>query len=192
MSERDERETALAEAFRAAFMRGAKEGEPPEEIPWEELSPGSRAKWVDATRAWLRETGMALTDREEIDSLRAQVGSLECEVEIARVESMKWDTERHDLGAELARLRAPVDPTERGSEQDDATEYRPWESMGITELAYWKRRYIEARMSEASALREALERISAISPESHPYGAGAIEAAQRIARRALEGTKEEG
>lgn len=28
---------------------------------------------------------------------------------------------------------------------EDKNEYRPWESEGITELAYWKKRYLELR-----------------------------------------------
>lgn len=31
----------------------------------------------------------------------------------------------------------------------EANEYRPWESMGISEVAYWKKRYIEARQELA-------------------------------------------
>ena len=30
-------------------------------------------------------------------------------------------------------------------EGEDKNEYRPWESEGITELAYWKKRYLELR-----------------------------------------------
>lgn len=62
---------------------------------------------------------------------------------------------------------------------EDKNEYRPWESMGITELAYWKQRYIEARQ-ELGALTEP-------APVVEPVAWGVVEreASGRIVRMAL-------
>lgn len=99
------------------------------------------------------------------------------------------------------------------SEASATNEYRPWESMGITELAYWKQRYIEARqeLGEASALRDEL--IEALGADDFSPGLDALAGTVRyheiedgrwsdlsalystlvdIRRRALEDTKEDG
>lgn len=49
------------------------------------------------------------------------------------------------------------------------SEYKPWVSEGITEVEYWKKRYLEARIEAEAARAEALEE-AAVFAEQHKFG----------------------
>ena len=64
-------------------------------------------------------------------------------------------------------------------------QYRPWEAMGITELAYFKQRYVEVLL-EMERMRKALEEIATTTPWDYPALRHIAEMRDR-ARRALDG-----
>ena len=43
------------------------------------------------------------------------------------------------------------------------SEYKPWVSEGITEVEYWKKRYLEARIEAEAARAEALEEAAKVA-----------------------------
>jgi len=51
--------------------------------------------------------------------------------------------DRAHMEQENENLRFELSALKEQHENEDKNEYRPWESEGITELAYWKKRHIE-------------------------------------------------
>ena len=74
------------------------------------------------------------------------------------------EQENENLHFELSALKEQ-------HENEDKNEYRPWESEGITELAYWKKRYLELRheLAETEACMFHAENVSRPLCIHHPH-----------------------
>jgi len=75
------------------------------------------------------------------------------------------EQENENLHFELSALKEQ-------HENEDKNEYRPWESEGITELAYWKKRYLELRheLAETEACMFHAEDVEVIEAAAHDRG----------------------